>query len=327
MDEHSIEVQEQHGMKKPRIWQVGLLYSLVVILLVFVSTKLQEAFQFYIGGLISEVLLIMLPPLVFLLIFRFDAKKVLRWNRTSFVNYVLAFGIVIFGIPIVGVFNLLNILIVKLLSGTVETTQIPIGSGIGDLLIGILVIAVSAGICEEVLFRGVIQRGFERFGNVKSILITAFLFGLAHFSFQSLFGTFLLGALIGFLVYKSDSLMIGVFAHFTNNAVAVVLNWVSIKMLEFLEKMGIENINNPAGQDIFSQFQGMSIQEIVFMVIAALAVMSFSAAVFGVLMYWFIKLNSKNVEKLREDQARVSVKEFLPFIPGLLLVVYICVNR
>ncbi|HPD00279.1 MAG TPA: type II CAAX endopeptidase family protein [Acetivibrio sp.] len=327
MDEHSVEVQEQYDVEKPRIWQVGLLYSLVVILLVFVSTKLQEALQFNIGGLISEVFLIMLPPLVFLFIFRFDTKKVLRWNRTSFVNFVLAFGIVIFGIPIVGVFNLLNILIVKLLSGTVETTQIPIGSGVGDLFIGVLVIAISAGICEEVLFRGVIQRSFERFGSVKSILITAFLFGLTHFSFQSLFGTFLLGALIGFLVYKSDSLMIGMFAHFTNNAVAVVLNWVSIKMLEFLEKMGVENVNNPAGQDVFSQFQGMSIPEIVFMAAVALAVVSFSAAVFGVLVYWFIKLNSKNVEKPRENQTRVSIIEFIPLIPGLLLVAYICINK
>ena len=62
MDNHSIEAQGQFDIKKPRVWQVGFLYSLVVILLVFVSTKLQEALQFNIGGLLSEVLLVMLPP-------------------------------------------------------------------------------------------------------------------------------------------------------------------------------------------------------------------------------------------------------------------------
>ena len=154
MDNHSIEAQGQFDIKKPRVWQVGFLYSLVVILLVFVSTKLQEALQFNIGGLLSEVLLVMLPPLVFLFIFRFDVKKVLRLNKTSFINFALTFGIMIFGIPIVGVFNFINILIAKLLFGTVETTQIPIGSDIAGLLIGMLVIAVSAGICEEVLLEG-----------------------------------------------------------------------------------------------------------------------------------------------------------------------------
>jgi len=306
---------------------VGFLYSLVVILLVFVSTKLQEALQFNIGGLLSEVLLVMLPPLVFLFIFRFDVKKVLRLNKTSFINFALTFGIMIFGIPIVGVFNFINILIAKLLFGTVETTQIPIGSDIAGLLIGMLVIAVSAGICEEVLFRGVIQRGFERFGSIKSILITAVLFGIMHFSFQSLFGTFLLGALIGFLVYKSDSLIIGMFAHFTNNAVAVILNWVSIKMFEYFEKMGVESIKDPTGQDMFSQFQGISITELVVTIAVSLAIITFSTAVFGTLMYGFIKHNSKNVEKVREDQVRVSAKEFLPLIPGLLIVAFVCVNK
>ena len=327
MDNHSIEAQGQFDIKKPRVWQVGFLYSLVVILLVFVSTKLQEALQFNIGGLLSEVLLVMLPPLVFLFIFRFDVKKVLRLNKTSFINFALTFGIMIFGIPIVGVFNFINILIAKLLFGTVETTQIPIGSDIAGLLIGMLVIAVSAGICEEVLFRGVIQRGVERFGSIKSILITAVLFGIMHFSFQSLFGTFLLGALIGFLVYKSDSLIIGMFAHFTNNAVAVILNWVSIKMFEYFEKMGVESIKDPTGQDMFSQFQGISITELVVTIAVSLAIITFSTAVFGTLMYGFIKHNSKNVEKVREDQVRVSAKEFLPLIPGLLIVAFVCVNK
>jgi len=70
-------------------------------------------------------------------------------------------------------------------------------------------------------FRGVIQRGLERLGAVKSILINGVSFGLIHFDFQRLFGTFLLGALIGFLVYRSNSLLVGMFAHFTNNSIAV----------------------------------------------------------------------------------------------------------
>ncbi len=327
MDDYSMEVQEQSEINKPKVWQVGILYSLVVVLFVLISAKLQEVFQFNLGGVLAEVLIIMIPPLVFLFIFRFNVKKVLRLNKTSLANFALVFGIMIFSIPIVGVFNVLNLLIVKLLFGTVETRQIPIESDFAGLLIGIVVVAVSAGICEEILFRGVIQRAFERLGSVKSILTTAFLFGIMHFSFQNLFGTFLLGILIGYLVYKSDSLLVGMFAHFTNNAIAVALNWISMKMLEFMEKMGIENIDTPSGQDVFSRFEGMSAPEIVLSIAFLLAIVTFSAVIFILLIYGFIKLNSKNAEIVRKNQARVSAIEFLPFIPGLFLIAYIYVKE
>jgi membrane protease YdiL (CAAX protease family) len=71
-------------------------------------------------------------------------------------------------------------------------------------------------VCEEILFRGAIQRGFEKLGAIKSIILTAFLFGLMHQDFQKLLGTFLLGCIIGFIVYRSDSIIGGMFAHFTN---------------------------------------------------------------------------------------------------------------
>jgi len=45
-------------------------------------------------------------------------------------------------------------LLVKLLFGTVEITQYPVGSDAKGFLVSILVIGASAGICEELLFRG-----------------------------------------------------------------------------------------------------------------------------------------------------------------------------
>jgi hypothetical protein len=98
-------------------------------------------------------------------------------------------------------------------------------------------------------------------------------------------------------------------------------------MFEYFEKMGVESIKDPTGQDMFSQFQGISITELVVTIAVSLAIITFSTAVFGTLMYGFIKHNSKNVEKVREDQVRVSAKEFLPLIPGLLIVAFVCVNK
>jgi len=49
--------------------------------------------------------------------------------------------------------------------------------------------------------------------------------------------------LIGFLVYRSNSLLVGMFAHFTNNSIAVAALFLSMKMTEYAEKMGISNVS------------------------------------------------------------------------------------
>ncbi|MCX7950245.1 MAG: CPBP family intramembrane metalloprotease, partial [Treponemataceae bacterium] len=106
------------------------------------------------------------------------------------------------------------------------------------LLLSILAIGIAPAICEEILFRGAVMRGFERFGTVKAILASSLLFGLMHFDFQKLLGTFLLGGLIGFIVYRTDSIFGGMVAHFTNNSTAVLLMFVSVKLQELVKSPG-----------------------------------------------------------------------------------------
>ncbi|WP_265445967.1 type II CAAX endopeptidase family protein [Acetivibrio straminisolvens] len=333
MEQNNLEVQEEESqienVKMPGIIQVGTLYSIAVILMVFVSTRLQTTLGFNLGGALSEILLIMLPPLVFLILFRFDVKRVLRMNKTGFMNFFLVFWIMFFSIPVVGLFNILNMLLVKLLFGTVEIAQIPVGSDALGFLASVLVIGVSAGICEELLFRGVIQRGLERLGAVKSILITAFLFGLIHFDFQKLFGTFLLGALIGFLVYRSNSIFVGIFAHFTNNSIAVVALFLSMKMSEYMKKMGMTNMSemNTSGVgDALSELQKLSGIQLAIVIVFYLMVFIITAVIFGVLLYAFIKNTSKDVKEIKEDKSGIRAVDFASFIPGILMVIliYVC---
>ncbi|MFZ5989122.1 MAG: type II CAAX prenyl endopeptidase Rce1 family protein [Bacillota bacterium] len=323
----SNEDQNSQGesFKKPSVLQVGLIYSLAVALLIFGGSRIRD-WDFNLGGLFTEFALVLLPPLLFLIVFRFDVKKVIRFNKTSFINIFLIFWIIVFSLPVVGVFNMLNHLLVKLLFGRVETLQLPIETGFPGILISVLVIGVSAGICEEVLFRGVIQRGFERFGAIKSILITALLFGLMHLDFQRLLGTFLLGALIGFLVYRSNSIISGMFAHFTNNSLAVGLSYYALKMNEYMKKNGIEGIDT-SNTDIFSQFEKMPTTQLVGAIIVWAFIFISSAAFLIFLMYAFIKTTSKNTKVIPENNERVSLAAFLGLVPGLLLVAFIYVSK
>lgn len=87
----------------------------------------------------------------------------------------------------------------------------------------IFVVAVIPAICEEFLFRGLVQKSFEqKFKPYFSIFITSLFFGLYHFNPYGLVALISLGFYFGYAAYKSDSIFIPMVLHFINNFLAVV---------------------------------------------------------------------------------------------------------
>ena len=97
-------------------------------------------------------------------------------------------------------------------------------SGIPDLLVSLVVMALAPAIFEEVFFRGGFQQMMTRAtGNVLvSVVVTSLLFSAIHFSFYGFLSRTAMGIVLGFLFAKSGNLWIPILAHFFNNAVAVV---------------------------------------------------------------------------------------------------------
>lgn len=324
MNNNEFEEREKENFNKPSILQVGLLFSFVVIIFLFIGTRVQLWDVNY-GVLITEFFLILVPPILFLRIFKFDIKKVLRLNNPGITNLLLIFGIILFSLPVIGVLNLLNFWIIKMIFGKFEVFQAPVSTGSWGLLIGVFVIGVSAGICEELLFRGFIQRGFERFGAVKSIFITAFLFGLMHMDFQRFLGTFVLGALLGFLVYKSNSLISGMFAHFVNNSIAVCITYASLKANELLQNSKMEGLGNVQSGDVFEMFKSFSPAELIGALVVYFILFAFSIAWLVILLRFFIKSNNKREVVLKKEEKKTPLVHFIAFLPGLGLIGFIYV--
>jgi uncharacterized protein len=86
----------------------------------------------------------------------------------------------------------------------------------------VFVVCVAPAICEEVLFRGYVQRTLERTMGIRSIYIVGIVFGLYHMQPLSLITLSLLGIMIGFFSYRSKSIVPGMAAHFTNNLLVVL---------------------------------------------------------------------------------------------------------
>jgi len=312
---------QNEQLRKPSLAQVAAIFSITVILFFTIGSTVQKN-EIYSGLLITEFLLIMLPALLMLIIYKYDVKKILRINKVNIKSLFLIFFIMLFAIPVVGIVNFANIWIVTKVFGRVAISQPPIAETVGGLLISILIIGGSAGICEEIMFRGVIQRGLERLGAVKSILFTAFLFAVMHLDFQKLFGTFLLGTLIGYIVYKTNSIFSGMFAHFSNNTIAVLANFAAIKMDERLTSE-LSEMNNiySTGMD-FSAFENLPSEMLVIVIFLVTFMVLFCSAVLAGLVTALIRINKGKAEKIIPERGK-SLKGALWFLPAAAIIGFV----
>jgi membrane protease YdiL (CAAX protease family) len=95
---------------------------------------------------------------------------------------------------------------------------------ISELGLVIIVVAIVPALCEELLFRGLIQHTFTSSLNAKKgILITGLFFACFHFDLFSFIALAIIGIYLCFLAYKTNSIISSMIAHFANNLVAVLL--------------------------------------------------------------------------------------------------------
>ena len=93
-----------------------------------------------------------------------------------------------------------------------------------SLLFNLFALAVTPAICEELLFRGYVQRQAERrLGVLWGIVFSGVVFGFYHLSLSQALPLSVLGIYLAYLAWRTGSLWIPIAAHFTNNALAVAL--------------------------------------------------------------------------------------------------------
>lgn len=106
-----------------------------------------------------------------------------------------------------------------------QLTQNMIGDGTPQLLaINLIVMALCPAITEEFFFRGALQRLIGKWNPNPHFVIwsAAILFSAFHLQFYGFIPRMLLGAYLGYLLLWTRSIWIPVFAHFINNATAVI---------------------------------------------------------------------------------------------------------
>jgi uncharacterized protein len=113
---------------------------------------------------------------------------------------------------------------------------------VGGLLVNLLMIGVIASVGEELIFRGLLQRLLsELMRNAHvAVLVTAILFSAFHFQFFSFIPRFVLGIILGYLMYLGRSIWFPIIAHFVNNAMGVIYYYFNTRGSadDMLEEIG-----------------------------------------------------------------------------------------
>ncbi|KAA1259704.1 CAAX amino terminal protease self- immunity [Rubripirellula obstinata] len=105
-----------------------------------------------------------------------------------------------------------------------EMSQIFRDHGASGFLIPLsMMIGLTPAVCEELLFRGYIQtRLVKAWHPIIGILIASFLFAIFHMDLVHVIAVFPMGVFLGWVSWRSGSLIPAMMGHFVNNVISVV---------------------------------------------------------------------------------------------------------
>ena len=187
---------------------------------------------------VSQLLIFLLPVVLFAVLFRERAGKFLGFCSFRWWQPLLAMLILLLLMPAIDWLTKWNdgwdlgrigerLRAVTAASEAVVERMLSL-TGAGDFVLQLLVVALVPAVCEELFFRGGVQQIFkEWFGNGHvAVIVTAFVFSIAHGDVYGLVPRFAMGLLLGYLFLYTGSIVVNICSHFLNNAVIVVMYYL-----------------------------------------------------------------------------------------------------
>lgn len=319
------QIREKNKLPVPL--DSGILYTVVALYYVYVS-QLIVKFQFNdtVNLIISQVMFFLAPPLILALIRGYDIKKTFRLKAPRPLEVLLM--LLISPVMVIAGFcaGYIALVGVKAVFG-----RVLISGEIGEymnqgIFVSLLLVAVLPAICEEFLFRGLIQRGMEGgLGAGWAIFLSGLLFGLFHFDFQRLAAQTLIGLIAAYVTYRTGSIFNGMILHFMNNGLLTLLSNYATQAAEGNQVQVVTDpFETPEFVEMASSY-GMSLTEFlgIMSVVLAVVLVCSLVVIFGLLLI-VRTITSKTVEK--PEKVKGSAKGLLLGLPGLLLIVIVYVS-
>ncbi len=180
-------------------------------------------------------------------------------------------------------------------------------SSIATLFLELLLTAVLPGVFEEVAHRGLLYAGY-RDSKWKFVVVSALLFSLMHQNIVQTGYTFFSGAVMALAMYYTGSIWCGIFLHFLNNAVSVLIGY-------FDQNPGVFQLANDIIDWFYSSWVGM-------LVGAILVVVGFGLIL---LIFYFMRKDAVKKEIIspipfdKAQEGAIPIHKDIPFILTVLV--------
>ncbi|KPJ79619.1 MAG: hypothetical protein AMS19_10815 [Gemmatimonas sp. SG8_23] len=216
----------REGRKVPLPGESMLLVAMVAVLFFWAGIQIQIRLGEP-GVIVSQLLVLLLPAVLFVRLGGFDPVRTLSLRRPDATSVVGGVVLMLGAIPLVWVLGWLQTFVLpvpwELLEGMQDLITADSAARLGWLL---LMLAVTPAICEEAVFRGVLLGGTRGLTPWRMVVLNGVVFGTFHLSTETVI-RFLpsatLGMVIAWAVWRTGSLFVGILMHFLNNGSIVVV--------------------------------------------------------------------------------------------------------
>ena len=167
---------------------------------------------------------IVLPTIYYL---NFKKKSIFDSFRIKPISFNTVINSIIFSAGIIILFDALDRVIHQIVPtpdyifdlGEIMQPESTLG-----LIFLFLAVVVMAPIGEEVVFRGFLQKFLEEYWKdiARAVLITSLFFAMIHFNPYWTIQIYLLGVILGFLSWKTKSVIPSIILHSINNGMAFI---------------------------------------------------------------------------------------------------------
>lgn len=199
------------------------LYTILFIAYILIGSMLQQL-DLYLGLFAGEVLILLVPVLVYVKQKKVNFKRYFRLNKITKKEALTSVLLTLLVYPLVGITSTLLVKFYSLL-GPISIPQINVKSGGAMSIYSVLIIGVLPAICEEFYVRGLLSAPARKAkGKVFTYVYTALLFMLMHVNPFNIVAPFILGYVFSVLNEKTNSLYSSMLGHFTFNTCSVIIS-------------------------------------------------------------------------------------------------------
>jgi len=205
----------------PKEFDMYIVLAAVVFVMFTVTQPVFDLFGK--GGYIIAELMIVAPVIIYLARKPVGWKSILRLNgisgKVAGLSALIGLSLLVITDEIQRLLEIFFPMPTDILESILENLQID--SFRDFLLIGTGVVIV-AGITEEILFRGFVQKTLEkRKGVTQAVSTASILFALIHINPWWVIQILILAMFLGILAWRADSVLPGIIVHFINNGIGL----------------------------------------------------------------------------------------------------------